>query len=92
MRFNRDSVISFTPDHSGAHVVEFTQGGETWTEHIIGWAIVVSYSDDEGGTDTNIHPVVIDPADGMPATVTDYRDNRTGHIDWRVKATRDERS
>ncbi|MFD4206254.1 hypothetical protein ACFWRG_09710 [Micromonospora tulbaghiae] len=88
MRIAEGNVVSFTPDHGGTLAVRFSANGETFKEPLIGWAVVVVHRErsDDGPevVDTQLQPVVIDPADGLPATVTDYRANRTGHLRWEV--------
>lgn len=86
MRFANESTVSFTPDHSGTWAVRFTAHGHSWTEPVVGWAVVVTNPDDgEEGASTQVQPVVIDPAEGWPASITEYRNNRDGYVAWRME-------
>lgn len=93
MIYDQGSAISFTPDHSGVYRVMFTCAGDSWYEPIIGWALIANDLPDEDDPEkmvreTRVQPVVLDSADGYPATMPNYGDSRRGldgpYIQWRV--------
>lgn len=56
--------------------ITFTADGESWTEPIIGWAVVATLGDGEG-IDSEIEPVVLDSEEGRFDHLRDYLSNRS---------------
>lgn len=77
------SITSFTPDHGWT--AHFTGLKETWTEPVIGWAVVVTYTDD-GSYEQGIRAVVL--TEGRYAvTIVDYIEERDPGLAVRLKRT-----
>lgn len=59
-------------------MAEFREGPETWQVPVVGWAVVVEWTDYKGGAEAEfgaaLVPVVLD--DGMPMTTNRYEDRR----------------
>lgn len=85
MNLTAGSPLTFT---SAAGSVTFTDDSETWTEALIGFSVVVTWSgqpdrqDDPADTETDVEPVFLD--EGLPTTLTRYRAHHAGHITARV--------
>lgn len=57
MRYTASSILNFTPD-SHQRIIEFRTPEEIWEHPLIGWAIVVNYTDDDTH-ETELEPVVL---------------------------------
>ena len=68
-----DQFMSFTPDHGW--VAHFEGASETWTEPVIGWAIVSWAGVD--GRENDIQAVVLDE-ERYPSTIHGYLIGREG--------------
>jgi hypothetical protein len=82
-----ERVVSFTPDHSGEYLAVFHTREKSWAEHIIGWAVVLV---DEDSGDEQVQPVVLDGRhddrdDGVPSTISEYRDVSGGNVGWGLR-------
>lgn len=92
MRIADGNVISFQ-EAIGRWKVTFTRltsddVTETWEVTVIGWAVVVcEHLTEENTTATDIEPVVLD--EGIPTTISDYRQQRSGFLRWEVSPVRD---
>lgn len=67
------AILNMTP---AAGTVEFGAKGESWSMPLIGWAVVVTYLEDEGEGagleyETSVHPVILTEG-RYPVTLPDY--------------------
>lgn len=85
MRYTEGSILQYTPQ-TDTWLVEFKTDDQTWEVPVIGWAVVVVFTDwDEHGNEldemqTHIEPVLLDEIDATPALLREYLDNRTKGI------------
>lgn len=72
------TILQFTPQRGTAHI--HTDDGTTWTETLIGWGIVVTWTGKTTGEyETHLEPVLLD--EGIyPNCWSNYRDNRSGNV------------
>ena len=84
MNLTVDSIVSFTPDHGWIANFKATDG-ENWTEPVIGWAVVVKWTNyDERAADscepdcqmeTRLQAVVLDEY-CYPTVISEYLEGR----------------
>lgn len=76
MKLTIGSITSLTVDHGW--IAEFTSGGETWTEPVIGWAVVVRWANHGGeNAETDLQAVVL-AEDRYPVAIREYVDDVPG--------------
>lgn len=88
--FIENSILNMTP---AAGTVTFTQREtqETWTLPLIGWAVVITYSEvdkdlgfPELEQETSIEPVIL-AEDAYPMAMGHYSMDRDGGFDYRIE-------
>jgi hypothetical protein len=55
--------------------ITFTADNESWTEPVIGWAVVAINTRSEG-TETTIETILIDSSEGFPCSLREYMEYR----------------
>jgi hypothetical protein len=58
-RLSVDSIVQFTPDASRTWLVGYQRGDSYAYAPVIGWAVVVDYSDKDEATDTSVDAVIL---------------------------------
>lgn len=62
--------------------VTFTADGESWTEPVIGWAVVATVSGQDG-IDSDIATIVLDSDGGYAETLSSYLNSRSTGVSQR---------